>query len=86
MPHLIRRSFLAGSAGAALGAMAPAVALGAAPRGADGNLRKELDGFVGELLAHAPETATQLGLDHGASAARRATPALSSGAAQSRNV
>jgi uncharacterized protein (DUF885 family) len=71
MPHLIRRSFLAGSAGTALGTLLPGATLAAAPRGADAALRKQLDGFVGELLVHSPEGATQLGLDHGAQAGLR---------------
>ena len=71
MPHLIRRRFLTGSAGTAFGTLLPGAALAAAPRGADGSLRKQLDGFVAELLVHSPEGATQLGLDHGALAGLR---------------
>ncbi len=68
MPMIDRRHFLATSAGAALAAATPVLALGSE----DGRLRALLDGMFETLVDESPTFATSLGLDKDARAGLKA--------------
>ena len=78
-----RRELLAGAAAGGMLAMLPAAARAqAAP--ADKAFFDQLDGFTDEILMQNPETATQIGLDHGTLAALRSQLSENSDAAEAK--
>jgi len=71
MDGFARRELLAGVGAAGLGGLLPGAAQAGQAIGADKAFFAQLDGFTDDVLKLSPETATQLGLDHGALAPLR---------------